>query len=155
MAALARAHRQPAGRAFPGLWLALAGSLVVSLGVALWIGPGQVPESKPGIARMEARMAPEVHPTPSLEVGPATDTAKPLTRTPRVNAGRGRIPRGDTPSDLPGDEFLPPLAVVPIEGTSPLVLPPIRTSNIDAPPIALPAIDIDALPAEPSRRGSF
>jgi hypothetical protein len=156
MAALARAHhRQPRGRSFPELWLALAGSLAVSLGVAIWIGPGPVSESRPGSVETPARVAPGAHPSPSLDVGPAADTTKAATRPFRVSSPTGHVRRVETASDSPEDLSLPSLEVLPIQGTSPLALPAIGTPSLEAPELAFRALEIDALPSEPTRRGSF
>jgi hypothetical protein len=153
LAALGRGrHRVWWGsRASPWPWLALAGSVVV--GLILLIGHRDEPHPSPQALRSKAGTVPV--PTRDSRVTTAPAASMVAATPPRAAALAGRAMNQGPLPDVPPEDSLPPLEIPPIGGASPLVLPTIRTSSIDASELTFPALEIDPLPAEPPLSGSF
>jgi hypothetical protein len=160
MAAIASGrHRARGSRAFPWPGVALVASVLIA--AIVLVGRGRLREPSPQAVRTTARAVPSAGPTPDSETPTAALASRVAPRLPPapvpVRRATSMVGAQDSLGALDSGEAdsLPPLEVPPIEGPSPLVLPLIRTTSIDASPLTLPALEIDPLPVEPPLNGSF
>jgi hypothetical protein len=133
--------------------IALAGGLAAALGVAIFTGRILVPGSTPQVVSTRAE-APGSRPMAAPRVEPRVEPRTAATGSRPVSRSLHR--ETQTPrKDWEQEEPLAPIEISTIEGTSPIDLPPLRTSTIEASSLTLPALSIDALPTEPPSNGSF
>jgi hypothetical protein len=149
MAAIASGQRRERGsRGFPWPGVALVASVLIA--AIVLVGRDHLREPSPQTLSTAAQTARNSAPTQDAKIqGPALAARIPAPVSVRRRPSLARATDG-APQD-----FLPSLEIPPIGGTSPLVLPPIRTAGIDATELTLPALEINPLPAEPPLSGSY
>lgn len=159
MARLAVGRDSHVARGPGGRWVvrSAAALVVVVVSAAIMLRPGHVERAGPRDAVRATATAPPSTATPvtspTLPVEPAPASV-PAVHAPNGGA-LGRRVRNAGVGEWPEEGTLPALEVPPIEGTDPLVLPPVRAVIVAEPEIAILPIEIATLPAESASSGSF